>query len=147
MTRVERIEALLTDQVGASQAPDLSALGRVLKEIRQVLTEQMQRLGIHLVEATPDVEAVEALGLEAPNGAPAAQRLVVGEITCREDALRMLDKICDYFQRYEPSSPVPFLLRRARNLATKDFMEILQDLAPSGTSQADLIFGSSHQNA
>ena len=147
MTRVERIEALLTDQVGASQAPDMSALGRVLKEIRQVLTEQMQRLGIHLVEATPDVEAAEALGLEAPSGALAAQRLVVGEITCREDALRMLDKICDYFQRYEPSSPVPFLLRRAGNLATKDFMEILQDLAPSGTSQADLIFGSSHQNA
>ena len=84
---------------------------------------------------------------EALEKALSLGRLVVGEIANREDALRMLDKICDYFQRYEPSSPVPFLLRRARNLATKDFMEILQDLAPGGTSQADLIFGASHQNA
>lgn len=148
VTRVERIEALLTDQVGASQAPDMSALGRILKEIRQVLTEQMQRLGIKLVEEIPmDVEAGEGLAPDTPGAAVTVQRMVVGEIANREDALRMLDKICDYFQRYEPSSPVPFLLRRARNLATKDFMEILQDLAPSGTSQADLIFGASHQNA
>lgn len=145
MTRVEKIEALVTDQVGASQAPDMSALGKVLKEIRQVLTEQMQRLGIRLIEPTPEMveETAEGLAADTPGAASAAQRLVVGEITRREDALRMLDKICDYFQRYEPSSPVPFLLRRAKNLATKDFMEILNDLAPGGASQVDLIFGSS----
>lgn len=143
MTRAERIEALLTDQVGASQAPDMSALGKALKEIRHVLTAQMQRLGVSMVEMTLDIEVADGLTPETPGGAGPAQRVVVGEIANREDAIRMLDKICDYFQRYEPSSPVPFLLRRAKNLATKDFMEILNDLAPSGTSQADLIFGSS----
>ena len=69
------------------------------------------------------------------------QRLVVGDIASREDVMRMLDKICDYFSRYEPSSPVPFLLKRAKNLVTKDFMEIMLDLAPGGTEQANLIFG------
>lgn len=149
MTRVERIEALLTDQVGASQAPDMSALGRVLKEIHQVLTEQMQRLGIRLVEPTQEVieETAEAPATDASGaGTAAAQRLVVGEITRRDDALRMLDKICEYFQRYEPSSPVPFLLRRAKHLANKDFIEILNDLTPGGASQVDLIFGSPPQN-
>jgi type VI secretion system protein ImpA len=107
----------------------------------------MQRLGIKLVEEIPmDVEAGEGLAPDTPGAAVTVQRMVVGEIANREDALRMLDKICDYFQRYEPSSPVPFLLRRARNLATKDFMEILHDLAPGGASQADVIFGSPTQD-
>ena len=44
--RAERIEVLLTDQVGVTQAPDMSALTAVLKEIRQVLNEQLQRRGV-----------------------------------------------------------------------------------------------------
>ncbi len=135
--RVERIEALLTDQVGVTQAPNMSDLTGVLKEIRQVLTEQLQRRG-----ASPTGETAEQIDTEEGTVAVVAgQRLVVGDIASREDVIRMLDKICDYFSRHEPSSPVPFLLKRAKNLVTKDFMEIMLDLAPGGTEQANLIFG------
>lgn len=136
IARTEGIEARLTDLIGATQAPDLSALVEALKEIRQVLSEQLQRRGAGPVGESPTTGTVDA----GPS-AGAGQRLVVGEIASREDAMRMLDKICEYFDRYEPSSPVPFLLKRARNLVTKDFMAILRDLAPAGTEQADLIFG------
>jgi len=136
--RVERIEAALTDQVGVTQAPDMSDLTGVLKEVRQVLTEQLQRRG---VSATGETEGQGESEDGAASGAATGQRLVVGDIASREDVIRMLDKICDYFSRYEPSSPVPFLLKRAKNLVTKDFMEIMLDLAPGGTEQANLIFG------
>jgi type VI secretion system protein ImpA len=33
-------------------------------------------------------------------------------------------------QRAEPSSPVPFLLDRARNLASRDFVSLLYDVLP-----------------
>jgi type VI secretion system protein ImpA len=36
---------------------------------------------------------------------------------------------------------VPLLLRRAKGLVAKDFMEILNDLTPDGVSQAKLIGG------
>lgn len=136
--RVERIEAALTDLVGVTQAPDMSDLTGVLKEVRQVLTEQLQRRG---VSATGETEGQGESEDGAASGAATGQRLVVGDIASREDVIRMLDKICDYFSRYEPSSPVPFLLKRAKNLVTKDFMEIMLDLAPGGTEQANLIFG------
>ena len=136
--RVERIETTLTDQVGVTQAPDMSDLTGVLKEVRQVLTEQLQRRG---VSATGETEGQGESEDGAASGAATGQRLVVGDIASREDVIRMLDKICDYFSRYEPSSPVPFLLKRAKNLVTKDFMEIMLDLAPGGTEQANLIFG------
>ena len=137
--RVERIEAALTDLVGVTQAPDMSDLTGVLKEIRQVLTEQLQRRGVSSAGET-DGQGESEDGA-ASGAATMGQRLVVGDIASREDVIRMLDKICDYFSRYEPSSPVPFLLKRAKNLVTKDFMEIMLDLAPGGTEQANLIFG------
>lgn len=139
---IERIEAVLTDQVGVTQAPDLSALAGVLKEIRQVFSEQLQRRGVTI--AGPDES--EASGATLGPGAAGAgeiqvQRMVVGEIASREDVVRTLDKICDYYSRYEPSSPVPFMLRRAKKMVRMDFMELLRDLAPDATGQTDLIFG------
>lgn len=138
--RMAHIETLLTDQVGVTQSPDLSALTSVLKEIRQVLNEQLQRRG---VSGVGEVEAgmVETLEPGAMGGGGAAQRMVVGEIANREDVIRTLDKICEYYSRHEPSSPIPFLLKRARRLVRMDFMEILRDLTPGGTDQADMIFG------
>ncbi|QQS55622.1 MAG: type VI secretion system protein TssA [Candidatus Competibacteraceae bacterium] len=143
--RVGRIEATLTDQVGVTQAPDMSDLTGVLKEVRQVLTEQLQRRGVSSTgEAEGQAESEEGAAFGA---AVAGQRLVVGDIASREDVIRMLDKICDYFSRHEPSSPVPFLLKRAKNLVTKDFMEIMLDLAPGGTEQANLIFGLQNESS
>lgn len=147
MARVERIEAALTDRIGVTQAPDMSALTGVLKEIRQVLADQLRRrgAGAGLAGEAATVEAADA-GL--PGGvAGEGQRLVVGEIASREDAIRMLDKICEYFDRHEPSSPVPFLLKRAKTLVAKDFMGILLDLAPGGAEQANLIFGIHSENS
>jgi len=146
MARAERIEAGLTDLIGVAQAPDLSALTGVLKEIRQALAEQLRQQGADLVGAAPTAETADS-GSPESGAAGTGQRLVVGEITSREDAMRMLDKICEYFNRYEPSSPVPFLLKRARNLVNKNFMAILNDLAPGGTDQANLVFGIQGENS
>jgi type VI secretion system protein ImpA len=145
MERAERIEALLTDQVGVTQAPDMSALTGVLKEIRQVLVEQLQRRGAGLADEVSADQGMDA-NLAPEIAGSGGQRLVVGEITSREDVVRTLDKICEYFSRYEPSSPVPFLLKRAKMLVNKDFMEVLLDLAPGGAEQANLIFGLQTEN-
>ncbi len=74
-------------------------------------------------------------------GVIAARQAVPGEINSRDDAIRVLDKVCDYFLRHEPSSPVPLLLRRARRLVSKNFMEIMRDMAPEGLPQVEKIRG------
>ncbi len=63
------------------------------------------------------------------------------EVTSRADALRLLDVACQYYRRYEPSSPLPLLIERARRLADKDFIEILRDMAPDGLAQAQNVVG------
>lgn len=145
MAQAEQIEVALTERLGATQAPDLGGLTGALKEIRHALAEPLRRRGVETgVTAEPAEGGTEA---GAVGGAGGGQRLATGEIASREDVIRALDRVCDYFKRYEPSSPVPFLLQRAKLLVTKDFMEILVELAPGGTEQAHLIFGIRDENA
>jgi len=66
--------------------------------------------------------------------------------TSRDEIARMLDKACEYFHRYEPSSPVPLLLERAKRLMSKDFVEILRDLAPDGIAQFEVVSGINREN-
>ena len=46
------------------------------------------------------------------------------------DYLAIIDAVATHFRRVEPSSPVPYLLERARALATREFLSLLQDLLP-----------------
>jgi type VI secretion system protein ImpA len=46
----------------------------------------------------------------------------------RAAAIALIDAVAAHMQKAEPSSPVPYLLDRARNLATRDFLSLLQDL-------------------
>jgi type VI secretion system protein ImpA len=64
-----------------------------------------------------------------------------GPISTRDDVKRALDEICDYYREHEPSSPIPILLERAARLISKDFREVIQDLAPDGLAAIDVLRG------
>jgi type VI secretion system protein ImpA len=65
----------------------------------------------------------------------------VTDIKSRQDAIRALDAVAAFFRSHEPSSPVPLFVERAKRLVSKSFMEVLEDIAPEGLSQAQLIGG------
>ena len=130
LTKATEIDAFLTEKVGSMSA-DLNPLISELKAANFILGEQLVRRGVG--------EAPSAEG--GPGGAPGTARPISGEINTREDVVRVLDKMCDYFKRNEPSSPVPLLLQRAKRLVAKDFLEILRDLTPDGVHQAENIGG------
>lgn len=136
---VEAIETFVTEKVGADRAADLSALPHLLRSAKQVMAERLSRRGV-------GVEVSGEEGATADPSAEGAPQPIAGEIRSREDVVRVLDQACEYFERHEPSSPVPLLLRRAKRLVSKDFMEILRDLAPDGVSQAENIGGTSNES-
>jgi len=139
VTLIAEIETFVTEQVGASQAVDLSSFAGEMKPIQQVLSDQLGRRGVAAPGAEEEAGAPAGGGASA--AAPAAGLSMTGEIQSREDAIRMLDKVIEYFNKYEPSSPIPLLLVRAKRLVSKSFMEIMQDLAPDGLAQAQLMGG------
>ncbi|MCU0727537.1 MAG: type VI secretion system protein TssA [Planctomycetes bacterium] len=133
---VTAIEAFLTEKLGAMGAVSLDDFTSVMSHIRKLLAERLARRGV--VVAGGSGPAVAAAGA---GGAAVAQVSAPGTISGREDAIRMLDQIGEWFARNEPSSPVPLLLMRAKRLVSRTFLEILKDMAPDGLPQAEKVGG------
>ena len=132
------LEAVLARQVGASNAIDLGILKRQLRRMRDVLAPHLPQTE----ETTAMADTPESEAAAAPSPAPAAAPTPIsGEINSRADVVRMLDKILVYYQRNEPSSPVPMLIERAKRLAPKSFFEIMEELAPESVNQLKILRG------
>lgn len=75
----------------------------------------------------------------APSGqgvaAPVASGGVPGRIESRRDVEKCLDSIIDFYERTEPSSPIPHLAQRMRRMVSMDFMELMAEIAPSGLKE------------
>ncbi|MGE0384760.1 MAG: type VI secretion system protein TssA [Gammaproteobacteria bacterium] len=135
------IERTLGDLVGAGGSADLSDLRAVLKELKQAtatLAARREGGGSADQAGAEGAVAVEAGGEGGalPAAAAGATVVVTAGIRNRDDVTRRLDELCEYFERNEPSSPVPLLLRRAKRLVARDFMAILEDLLPDAVSEA-----------
>lgn len=61
---------------------------------------------------------------------------VSGVIGSRTDAVVAITRIIDWFERNEPSSPVPALLERARSMVNKSFLQIIDELGEGGIAEA-----------
>ena len=72
---------------------------------------------------------------------------ISGTIRNRDDVVMLLDKICGYYERHEPSSPLPLLLARCRKLASLSFIDIVKDMAPTALQQVELIGGITPEKA
>jgi type VI secretion system protein ImpA len=137
---VANLEAVLTRQVGATNALDLGILKRQLRRMRDVLAPHLPQT--EELETMPDTAVLdEAAGADKAAHPAAAAAPISGEINSRADVVRMLDKILAYYQRNEPSSPVPMLIERAKRLAPKSFFEIMEELAPESVSQLKILRG------
>jgi len=144
----DAIIATFEERAGPATSPDFSELTKLLRQIAQVI----ERYAPQIVPAEPGAAetVAEPETHAAPDVTPAAavgQRPAVitaaalTEVTTRADALWLLDLAARYYQRYEPSSPLPLLIERARALADKNFLDILRDVAPDGLGQAQLVVG------
>jgi len=132
---VKGIAALLVEKVDAVNAPDLSALTNLLQGINLLVAEKFEQR--HLQEPGP-----EDLNADSTSSDTVAKKAIKqAGIHNRNDVVRAIDEICKYFNRYEPSSPVPFLLLRAKKLLSMNFMEIMRDMTPDAVNQAENICG------
>jgi len=134
------IEAFVGEKVGVSMGPNFSKLTEVLRAAEKLTTQHLSRRGIVTEAAAGEEEGVDGGGGGGGGGAGGGPA-ISGEIKSREDVVRVLDKICLYYQRYEPSSPIPLLLQRSKRLVSASFMDIVRDLAPDGVPQIENLRG------
>jgi type VI secretion system protein ImpA len=127
------IAAVLNERVGVERAPNFAP-------VRELLQRMAHALGQHLDGRQGDTPA-EPGDADDPARKGAAPAVTGGPVSSREQAILVLDQVCEYFRRHEPSSPVPLLLERAKRLVDMDFMAAVRDLAPDGLRQVEAIRG------
>ncbi len=133
---VETISAKF-DAETPGQGPDLDPLIATLKQIVAKLPGAAGE-----EEAQADGDEVEEDGEAASAAAPAAALATGGgAINSPNDVRNAIDRIIAYYERSEPSSPVPLLLSRAKKMVGADFLEIVKDMAPGGIQNVHLIGG------
>ncbi|WP_053150338.1 type VI secretion system protein TssA [Pseudomonas sp. P97.38] len=140
----EAIEQQVSDQVGSAQGVDLGPLKQPLKMALQILGQFAPKNDDSAAPVDEDSAPDELDGAPssgAVTSVPGAPRAASGEIANRDDVLRSLDRILAYYTRHEPSSPLPVLLNRAKNLVHADFAAIVRNLIPDGMSQFENLRG------
>jgi type VI secretion system protein ImpA len=108
---------------GPEAMPDFDPLAMQLTRLSRVLRAQLAVRGVTVVG-------------DMPSGEPSEMAGPVGAIRSREDAIRALDAVAEFFRRHEPSSPIPLFLDRAKRLVSKSFLEVLADVAPDALPRA-----------
>lgn len=145
-TTLGEIDSALMELVGAASAASFDELTKVLGEIQATLAPyapQQQDAAADLDSLLGDLTSPAA----APaSGAPAAAPAqgggqFSGEIKSRNDVVRAIDQICEYYRKAEPGNPIPLLLRRAQRLVDKDFMTLMEELLPDSLAQLTNITG------
>lgn len=139
---LDNIVSNMQQHAGPQSAPELAALAKSLTRMRKLLAEHLaSRVGSNSTSPQTSVQPGPSAAEETMNVTDAYKGTDNGEIKSRQDAIRAIDAAVLFFRKYEPSSPVPLLLERARRLVAKDFMEVLKDIAPDGLPQARIIGG------
>lgn len=144
------IETALAARVegGSANVPDLKRF------LERVLTT-LERGSAAQSEATDTARPAEASAARAPqaparnghdtaalgNEHMAPTNVLPDRISSRDDVVKCLDLVVAFYDRTEPSSPIPHLARRVRRMVHMDFVELMEEMAPSGLKEFRLLAG------
>lgn len=146
LERVDAVQQLMRDRVGYAAAPDLSPLRKLLAGLVGLVPEASGAAAGDGAAASQDAADDGADDAPAAGGGGGTVRRggragLSGNIDSRTDALRAIDMVCDYLERTEPTNPAQLLLRRARKLVNKNFIELVKELAPDGLTEVAKVMG------
>jgi type VI secretion system protein ImpA len=139
---VEKLSNRMTACFGAQDAPSITAMMGAAQSIASVCRSvAVPGLAAEQSGENPQPVALAAASTLSAGAAELPRAQGPGRLATREDAIAMLDAVCAFLERTEPTNPAPLLIRRARALMSKDFIAIMQDLAPDSLPQIHQIVG------
>ena len=152
------MDQVLIDHVGTTATPDFSRLEHLLQQMQSKTGMYLERRGygpdVSLLKQT-QTKIKTYLGKKRSNtnesqadnvnratstGGPPEQELS-GRVTSNQDVLKALDMIINHYEQKEPSSPVPLLIKRAKRLVGRSFVDIIRDISPDAMSQVQMVSG------
>ncbi len=139
---LDRITAWYAENEPSSPVPLIihrarSLVGRSFRDIIGELADQAEEQVTGLFGEANGESRTPA---PPPRGNPGPPINGKGDITA------LLEKLCDWYMIFEPSSPVPLFLERARKLVGRNFMDIIDDIAGGPLEQVNALMGINRDN-
>lgn len=128
---IRRVDVVLVAKADGDTGTNFQPTYEMLEQVRKGVAAFLQGQPEGDAEAISGANGAGYADAERPAGPNFS-----GGIDSREDVVRAMDAIADYYKRKEPGSPVPFALRRARVWVSLDFLEVLEDIAPNSLDEA-----------
>jgi type VI secretion system protein ImpA len=128
LTALGAIDSAMREAYGTEFAPNFDQLTTQFKKMALVVKNH--------IATHPSAQPEETGEAATGDGQQGGTLVAVGAIKSRQDAIRALDAAAEFFRKNEPSSPIPLFLERAKRLVSKDFLEVLADIAPEALPTA-----------
>ena len=122
----------LRDNYGEATSPVLSGLKEELEQCGRVV-RGLAELHVDGADAEPEEGEAVTVGDGAPQVA-----VPDGAIRSRDDALRTLARVADFFEKTEPHSPISYALRQVSRWGRMQLPELLLDLISDRNTREDL---------
>jgi type VI secretion system protein ImpA len=122
------------DRRAGADSPPTSRVRDLLEQFRTVVA----RFAPGEMTKTPAGAAPAEAGATPAAGAPATVSLAAGAAS-REEALRALGQIADFFRRTEPHSPLAYTLQEAVRRARMSWPELLEEIVPDQTARSAIL--------
>jgi type VI secretion system protein ImpA len=141
---VKALCAAADEKMPAGYTLGMNSLFAEINKLCKFYTNFLQSAGS---SANADGEKSEAgIGEAVPSQEAAAAasgsfNLATFRPASRTDAVLLLRKGAEYFQRQEPNSPIPLLINRALRFSEMNFIDLLEDIVPDALSQGKKILG------
>lgn len=137
---LEALDTALNSKIGGfgPTVPDLKKfLDRVAATLDRAPGAQANAAPAAIEEASTQPVA----NGHAPTAFAPASAGLPGRLTSRDEVVKCLDLVVDFYDRTEPSSPIPHLARRVRRMVHMDFMQLMEEMAPSGLKEFRTLAG------
>lgn len=133
LVNLESLASFFNEKLGAGNAPSFADLTERVNSSKQLFNEFagdiLSMAGQQAEENTE--EQAESGGAVVANAAPVRSSSASSDrFSKRDDVAMALDSVMRFYQKHEPSSPVPILIARAREMVYKNFFDLLRELAP-----------------
>lgn len=128
---IRRVDTVLVENAGDDTGTDFTATYETIESIRRAVAPYA---GL-VAEEAEAADSGDSSAAETGGGGPR----IAGKVESRDDVVKALDAIADYYQRREPASPIPVALRRVRGWVSMDFMAVLRDIAPNSVAEASTV--------
>lgn len=129
-TEYENLNRIIEEKFDRNQAPGLNLLKKSLDDVQTQVKRLLDEK--RLEEPDPEDEQVEADQTEVVESEDGTVMAAVagkkGPIQNRQDALKRLSEVAEYFRKNEPHSPVSYLIHRAVKWGNMPLENWLQDV-------------------